>query len=406
MVLDGGEWDDEIARWKPDADVTQVAYSSLTLREKGPKGGSRPTSKLKPEYVGPWDTVIADEAHHLKGRKTTWAVAAHSIKTERIFLSTGTPIPNWAYELFMLLRLLRPDDALPGRELGSYWRWANKWFKFERKPWATTITGDMAACSKECYTLPEGTCEHWIDFYEENLGDDFLRRLRDDVMDQLPPMTEQWINCRMGKEQAKVYRELKKDWVAWVDETDFEVVAWNDAALTVKLAKAATGLPVLDPTATRGSAVLERYRMDLQDRDQPTIVAAQFRDTVMAADVIARGLGFRTSVVMGGSRGQAATAVREFKAGATDVLLCTIDKVREGLNLQRADCVMMLERSYSPYKNEQVIRRIHRGGQTRPVSVRHYVTEGTIHERVIKVAAQKTDRQMRSLRPAQLRELA
>lgn len=405
MVLDGETWDEEIAKWRPDLDVTQISYSSIIARKKGPKGGPVPTRMLKPEFAGYWDTVIADECHHLKGRGTTWAIAAHKLKAGRLMLATGTPIPNWAHELFMLLQLLRPEDAKPGGYLGSYWRWIKEWFRFEYKPWAEQLTGDLLACTKECKGQRE--CEHWNRFYEVNLGDLMIRRLRDDVMDQLPPLTEQWIKCPMTKPQAKVYREVARDFTSWVDEADFRITAWNSADQTNKLAQIATGIEILDPRGTAiGSGVLDRYREEIRSRQRPTLVAAHYRSTVEAAARIAESEGFKVSVCMGGSRAQSGQAVRDFKSGKTDVIVATIDKIREGLNLQRADCAIMLERSYSPYKNEQVIRRLHRGGQERPVTVLHLVSKNTIHERVIRVAEGKTDNQIRALRPAEVRSLA
>src|SRR6185369_4102916 len=85
---------------------------------------------LRPEYRQRWDTIIVDEAHYIKGRKTTWTRQLKALckKTDRVILATGTPMPNWAEELFEPLGILWPEKVGPGRELNSYWRWADKWF--------------------------------------------------------------------------------------------------------------------------------------------------------------------------------------------------------------------------------------------------------------------------------------
>ena len=49
LVLDSGTITDEVERWTPGLDVTQVPYSSLNARERTPKGGTRPINRLRPE---------------------------------------------------------------------------------------------------------------------------------------------------------------------------------------------------------------------------------------------------------------------------------------------------------------------------------------------------------------------
>src|SRR5271166_5285830 len=57
-IIDGGVWDDEIAKWRPGAEIVQVPYSRLFERE-----GRKATNRLRPELRRKWGTVIADEAH-------------------------------------------------------------------------------------------------------------------------------------------------------------------------------------------------------------------------------------------------------------------------------------------------------------------------------------------------------
>ncbi len=134
MVLDSGTWDDEIKRWTPGLDATQVSYSMLNTREKTGNGhGTRPTRLLKPELRRPWGTVILDEAHYVKSRDAKWTFAVKALETECLYMLTGTPLPNWAYEAFTLLQLLFPEEAKPGRRFGSYWRWVAEWFEVGEK---------------------------------------------------------------------------------------------------------------------------------------------------------------------------------------------------------------------------------------------------------------------------------
>lgn len=392
MVLDSGTWDDEIAKWAPGLDVAQVAYSSLAERTRTAHGGSRPTPALRPGYRRRWGTVIADESHYLKGRKTSWTRAFKRIRADRLYQATGTPIPNWAHEAFVPLQLAYPEGAIRGGRFGSYWRWAGEWFQVGPTRFAPMAVGDLRSDRS------------WAQFRRANWGDRMILRLRADCLD-LPPLTVQRWDVAMPASQARAYRELKRDFITWLDSGG-EVVAWNQAAQFVKLLKAATGLEVLqrqaDPVV--GSGKLRALQTILADRPRPTLVVAHFRDSVAAAARVAQGLGAEAAVVDGGvSRSQRRSVIRAFQSGALPVLCATLDTISEGMTLTAADQVIRLERSWRPSRNEQVIRRLHRIGQQRPVLVIDLVTTGTLDERVLRMLAAKTDQQMRALGPGELR---
>jgi|ERR1700685_984695 len=397
MILNGGVWDDETAKWAAGADVTQVAYSQLSGRERTAKGGSRPTGKLKTDYQQPWGTVILDEAHYVKGRKTSWTLATRQLKTERLIQLTGTPLPNWAHEAFTLLQLLYPEQAKPGGRLGSYWRWVETWFGLGvqygagGKVVSDHVIGDL---------LPTTT---WDLFRENNWGDRMLRRLRADCLD-LPPLTESIIMCDMKPAQAKAYRELKRDFITWLDN-GFEVGTWSQAGQAVKLAQCATGLEILDPRE-QCSDKLDKLQNLLEDRPLPTLVVGHFQRTAEACAARAQAVGATTMVVHGGtSPANRRTAVRAFQAGSLDVLCATVGVISEGLTMTAADQIIRVERCYRPSRNSQARDRIYRTGQERPVTCIDLVTRGTIDENMLPLLAAKTDNQMRALGDKELRML-
>jgi SNF2 family DNA or RNA helicase len=412
MVLDGGTWRDEIEKWAPERadDFTTVAYTGLNARE-----GRKVTGRLKPEYAGHWDTVIMDEAHYIKGRKTTWTRVLVPLckRAGRVILATGTPIPGWAPDLFPALQVLHPDRAAPGGDLGSYWRWAGRWFDTEPEKIyvrgqerEVAHIGDMLGCKPACALRPPiDPCEHYAEFFQDNLGDLFLQRLRDDVLTDMPPLTIEKIETPMTTQQARMYRELKKDKLAELADGSLKV-AWNSGALHVMLDKLATGAEILHPGEKPASGKLQRLAYDLGDRTRPTLVVAHFRAAVEAAVAVARGQGRSAEFVHGGtSRPDRARIVEQFKAGKLDVLVGSLETISEGLTLTAADMVIFLETSFKPSRNQQAMRRIHRMGQTRPCVCLDYVTPDTIDENKRVLLAAKTDHQIRTLSTAQMNAL-
>lgn len=412
MVLDGGTWDEEIDRWADvPARFTQAAYSQLNVREKTGKNASatRPTNRLKDEYREPYDTLILDEAQYIKGRDSKWTLAVKAIESGQTFLASGTPIPNWADELFIPLQILFPEEARPGGRFGSYWRWAKEWFDTtpNRFSKGAPVVGDLLGCNIRCFDRPvTDPCEHYLAFHEANLGDRFLQRRRDEVLTDLPPLTTQQVLTPMRPNQAKVYRELKRDFVSWAAGNGEEIVAYNAAALNEILTKVSVGLEVVDPAAS-GSGKFDQLSWDLANRARPTLVVAHHQDVLeVAKRVVVDPLGAKAAVVHGGTpRGLRARHVADFKAGRLDVLLGSLETISEGLTLVAADMCIMLQKSYKPSRNQQAIRRIHRIGQTRPVTIREYLTPNTVDYNKEELLATKTDRQMRHLRAAELAKL-
>lgn len=416
MVLDGGTWRDEWARWGDGSDrLSSVSFTSLNERTKGnsPNLGTKkaPVYRPRPEYREPYDTLIVDEAHYLKGRATSWVGAIKEMRYEDLYLATGTPFPNWADELFVPLQLLYPHEARPGGRFGSYWRWVGEWFNVSPSRWDPNArdVGDLLACDTRCLARPaHDPCDHYLEFAAANLGDRYLRRLRDEVLTDLPPLTEQVIETPMTTTQARIYKQLKKDYVAWLGDGT-ELVAWNDAARHVRLDKVATGLGSFSEGAWKESesGKLQRLVGDLNGRSRPTLVVCYYQDTVDGlSSYVEAKLGLRVATIHGGtSRPARASRVAEFKAGRVDALFATIDTIAEGLTLTQADMCIFVEKGYTPSKVTQAMRRVHRLGQDRPVTVLDYVTPGTIDERKREALFTKSDRQLRHLTAADLAAL-
>lgn len=414
MVISGGTWEDELNKWAAaeKSHFTVVPYSMLNDREKTARGGTRPAKRLRSEYAGHWDAVIVDEAHYTKGRKTswTWAVETLAKNAEFVLLMTGTPMSNWASELFTLLRVIWPGEAIGGGIYGSFWRWVESWFQVSPSPFSShaQVVGDLKACRFECKRRSAlDPCEHFSEFVAKNLGSRFLRRLRDECLD-LPPITTQVVKVEMSKDQRRLYQKLKTELVA-TTKSGHELVAWNSGSKHVQLDRITTSDWLVEgdrPDVPTGGK-FDQLRFDLESRSRPTLVLAHYRATVDACLLVAQDLNLNAAAVHGGiSEAAKAQAVEQFKAGKLDVLIGSLETLAEGLTLTAADMAIFVEMSYKPSRNEQARYRVHRIGQTRPVTIREYVTTNSLDERKRSLLAAKTDQQLRVLTAAQLLELA
>jgi len=392
-----GTWMDEIEKWAPERisewkdgkpfrlgdETAWVSYSSLWQRGGGSKVLPRP------EFSGVYDTVIFDEAHNLKSRNAKQTIASLQVSQNagETYLLTGTPIPNWAHELFPLLRMIhKPGDT----RYTSYWRWVNTWFRTWKPQWGGTAIGGLR------FGL------EWHDFYEGNdLDTLMLKRTRKQVLKDLPPLTEVVVEVPMEPSQRKVYDQLKKDYFAFIEETGEEVMAFSDGGLHVKLEKAMTGLPSLDPEANILSSCKLNAMMELVEEREgsPVVVFCHFRNTAMAIQKAVHDLlRKKCGVVMGGiKQSERDGTMNSFKNGGLDVLVGTLSTLGEGVTLTRSSTCIFVERSWVPSKNEQAMRRLHRIGQTQPVSVIYIITSNSLDQHKSKVLANKTDEQVKAL---------
>lgn len=354
MVRDAGIWPDEARKIGLEFEALDVtSYHSM---HKVVAAGTQ------------YDALIFDESHRLKSRKVGWAKAASELanRIDRVYLASGTPIPNQAEELWAQLAYIR--------QMPAYWTWVRKYFEVAQTQWSPTqITGRLKACNRDC---PGMKCEHWAAFTRENLDGYFLRRKREDVLTDLPPISGHedpyWVP--MAPEQARVYRQIRKDFMAQLPGGEV-LEAHSHPKQFAQLLMASTGLSSVDPAQAKGNSKVDATLELLEDRTTPTLVVCYFRSTAAALAAAIPG-----ALMLGGASTDAErkSAVARFQTGAHPVLIGSVSVIKEGLTLTAADQAIMVERAWTPGDNEQAIRRIHRMGQTNPVVVRQLVTPDTV----------------------------
>jgi SNF2 family DNA or RNA helicase len=386
-------WSEEIAAWADDPErFTWSSYSSLC--DRGPDAKGRLSKVLevpRPEFKAKWDTIICDEAHYLKNRHTKWVKALAKVRSDRLFLGTGTPVPNWGFEIFQLLRFLYPGD----KRFTNWQRWRDEWFRSWKPPWGgTQIQGLHRGVTWEVAATEWGLTGKW------------LRRVMDEVLGDLPPMTTQEIMVDMTSEQGKVYRSYKKDFLAELPHSGEEIATFDGGGQHGKLLQISTGLESLG-FGDKASGKLDMLEELMRDRTHPTIVFCAYLNTVEAAVARLRGLGLEVGAVS--SRYPLDTRrseIANFREGKYNALVGTVGTMAEGVTLTRADTCIFVERSPRPDRNEQARRRIRRFGQERPTTSIDLITRDTVDEGLSKLLKEKVSDTTLALTGFQLAAMA
>jgi len=389
-----GTWRREHAIWTPNLDMTFVSYSSVAMRAPNEHGHMRKTLPMpKPEYRE-FDTVLCDEAHMLVNTKAHWTGAVARIHSDRFYMATGTPIPNWATELLMPLRLLYPGD----RRFTNRRVWEDKWFDWWEPPWG----GRQLVVPPASWDGPKVGIT-WPFFWDQNgLDGEHGRMLQRDV-DLGVPYTEEDIEVDMRPSQSKVYKQLAKEYVAWTENNE-EISAWSDGGLHTKLMQVATGLEVLaDQTMSSGKFDVLRQLLEDAPRSK-TLVFTHYRETARLAYEIAKEMGLRAGLIRGGVSYEERDYIEaHFNDGELDVVVGTLDTIAVGLNLAGASTEIFLEHGYSAWRLDQALKRGMEFGKKTHVHVVHLWTKGTVDIGTRALVRAKDDHQLKALTARQFR---
>ena len=186
-------WRDEITMWLSeilDKDDVQVIKHSKHEFKEGKKyyviSYDLSVRMVEKIIEKKFNYIIADEAHYLKSRtaKRTMSLTPILQRAKRVVLLTGTPILAKPMEIFPLLHILRPDKFKGFKEFGS--RYCDpKILRFGVIDWSGS------ANSRELNSI---------------LNRLMIRRLKKDVLSQLPPKKRQKIEISTD---SKVIKKLK-----------------------------------------------------------------------------------------------------------------------------------------------------------------------------------------------------
>jgi SNF2 family DNA or RNA helicase len=136
-----GHWAREAAKFYPEASVHHGTGSKVhreAERLRASYADSAEPSLYITTYesmkadqhaieLARFDTVVFDEGHALKGRRTQVALCANAVtaKAKHVIIATGTPVLNHAAELWQYLHMLAP------KVYPAFWRWAEEHFRVE-----------------------------------------------------------------------------------------------------------------------------------------------------------------------------------------------------------------------------------------------------------------------------------
>ena len=362
-----------------------------------------------------WNYCVLDEGHLIKNPKAKVALAVKRIISNHRLILSGTPIQNNVLELWSLFDFLMPGFL--GTEKVFLDRFA--------KPIAASRFSKSSSKEQEAGALA-------IEALHKQVLPFLLRRLKEEVLNDLPPKIIQNYYCDPSELQRKLFEDFTKkeqktlaDKVGSSEKSDkehiFQALQYmrrlcNSPALVVKEGHkkynevqsylSAKHSYIRDVSHAPKLSALRDLLLDCGIGVDPTsegelttgasyvaphraLVFCQMKEMldIVQSEVFKRLLPSVQYLRLDG--GVEATKrqdiVNRFNTDPSyDVLLLTTSVGGLGLNLTGADTVIFVEHDWNPQKDIQAMDRAHRIGQKKVVNVYRLITRGTLEEKILK----------------------
>jgi len=317
-----------------------------------------------------WSMVVFDEAQWLKNRTSQSYRSALRIKAGLRLCLTGTPVENHLGELKAQF-----DLAFPGL-LGDDRHFLQRF----RQPIEKSHDPQVARRLRQ------------------RLRPFLLRRTKQEVATELPPRTHIAVGIELGEAQRDLYEGIRIQMEKRVRDVLVQRglarshITVLDALL--KLRQVCCDPRLVDlPSARKVKASAKREAlMDLLptliEDGRSVLLFSQFTTMLdlIEADVTERGL---TYARLDGSTRNRRLPVERFQRGEVPLFLVSLKAGGVGLNLTRADTVILYDPWWNPATEAQAIDRAHRIGQDKPVFVYELTCTGTVEEKMASLKARK-----------------
>ncbi len=319
-----------------------------------------------------FNTIILDEAQHIKNPDTQNAQAATRLRAERRFILTGTPVENSVRDIWSLMHFVMPG-----------------------------YLGDRDDF-RERYEIPitRHSSGEAMTRLSRRLRPFLLRRRKQEVARDLPAKLEQVAYCELTQKQRDTYAALLQGARTQVEAAQGEKNSGRARMLMLtallRLRQAACDLRLLKADEKRATAsgkveLLGELLSEAIDGGHRVLVFSQFVSmlSLLRQELDAEGIGY---CYLDGSTKDRAAEVDRFQNGAAPVFLISLKAGGTGLNLTAADTVIHFDPWWNPAVEAQATDRAHRIGQEKVVTSYKLIARGTVEEKIL--ALQRKKREM------------
>lgn len=372
-------WGEEFARFAPELSVSLITGSQEERQAKIEAWQDFDVLVTSYDLLKrdiPWyedkefSYQVIDEAQYIKNHTTAAAKAVKVVKGRQRFALTGTPIENRLSELWSIFDYLMPG-FLYGYDV----------FKSEIETPIVKNQDETAMRRLQRMVSPF-----------------ILRRLKEEVLKDLPEKLEEIRYVRFGREQQRLYDGQvvhMKEILEGQDDSEFRKNKMKLLAELMRLRQICCD-PALCFENYRGEAAKVEAALQLVqsavEGGHRILLFSQFTSMLEILERELEKAGMEWYAITGAtSKEKRLQLVKEFNEGTVPVFLISLKAGGVGLNLTGADVVIHYDPWWNQAVQNQATDRAHRIGQTRKVTVYKLIAKNSIEEKIQKLQETKRD---------------
>lgn len=316
-----------------------------------------------------FDTIFIDEAQFIKNANSLNAKSVKRIKSLHRFALTGTPIENSLSELWSIFDFIMPH----------YLQSHKKFVEDYEKP------------------IVKDNDEKAMEDLAKHIQPFLLRRMKKDVLSELPDKIETKLLTELTDTQKKIYvsyvEQVRNELQINISDGTFERNRMQILASLIRLRQICCHPATFINNYTGGSGKLELLMEILPNilaNEHRILLFSQFTSMLQIIGEELKKCNIKFFYLEGSTNIQdRADYVKRFNAGERSVFLISLKAGGTGLNLTGADTVIHFDPWWNPAVEDQATDRAYRIGQKNSVHVIKLITKGTIEEKIYKLQKRK-----------------
>ena len=367
-------WADEISRFAPQLSVYTYYGTNRSLDEAMKHQVILTTYAMVRNDIDKMSSlhfqmIVLDESQTVKNYAAQQTRSILLLKADKRFALSGTPVENNLSELYSLFKFLNPAM------FGSY-------DDFNRNYVQPTLRNDnreaLASLRRKIFPF-------------------MLRRLKKDVLTDLPDRIDQTLYVEMDTGHARFYEERRKYYRARVKESIADEGINKSRFVMFQALSELRRIASIPDSLTDGRIPSPKIEL-LSERIESAVrnghKVVVFFNFIAGLETLAQRLeeaGITCATMTGATHNRSAVVNTFQNSPDCKVLVMTLKTGGVGLNLTAADTVFIAEPWWNKAAEEQAINRLHRIGQKSAVFCFSTIVRGTIEEKIRELQQMKSD---------------
>jgi len=319
----------------------------------------------------PFGYAILDEAQHIKNRGTRNAKSVKMIQATHRLILTGTPIENSLDELWSLF-----DFLMPGL-LSSYDRFVEKYIRSSNQDRGKSL-----------------------EVLKQKVFPFILRRMKKDVLADLPPVSHITYHCHLSDVQRELYHSYaasaREELSQLVEKEGFDRIQIHVLATLTRLKQICCHPAIFakekaEPGDSAKYDMLLELLQTLIEGKHRTVIFSQYTRMLNIIRNDLEQLRIPFEYLDGTSKNRMGVVKKFNEDENIPVFLVSLKAGGSGLNLVGADTVIHYDMWWNPAVENQATDRVHRIGQKQSVSAYKLVTLNSVEEKILELQNRKKE---------------